>query len=110
MTTSPMPFCAPNIESFYKKTKNAGTAFIPALKPSGKRGSNPRPSAWEADALPTELFPQVPSIDEGTANITNFIVIAKILSYFGRQICLLVHEPLYTALRSLGKRLKTEFV
>ena len=22
---------------------------------SGKRGSNPRPSAWEADALPTEL-------------------------------------------------------
>ena len=24
---------------------------------SGKRGSNPRPSAWEADALPTELFP-----------------------------------------------------
>ena len=25
---------------------------------SGKRDSNPRPSAWEADALPTELFPQ----------------------------------------------------
>ena len=24
---------------------------------SGKRASNPRPSAWEADALPTELFP-----------------------------------------------------
>ncbi len=24
---------------------------------SGKRGSNSRPSAWEADALPTELFP-----------------------------------------------------
>ena len=24
---------------------------------SGKRGSNPRPSAWKADALPTELFP-----------------------------------------------------
>ena len=26
---------------------------------SGKRGSNPRPSAWKADALPTELFPRV---------------------------------------------------
>ena len=26
---------------------------------SGKRGSNPRPSAWEADALPTELLPQI---------------------------------------------------
>ncbi len=24
---------------------------------SGKRDSNPRPSAWEADALPTELLP-----------------------------------------------------
>ena len=24
---------------------------------SGKRDSNSRPSAWEADALPTELFP-----------------------------------------------------
>jgi hypothetical protein len=24
---------------------------------SGKRDSNPRPSAWEADALPAELFP-----------------------------------------------------
>src|SRR2546423_2980815 len=25
---------------------------------SGRRGSNPRPSAWEADALPTELRPR----------------------------------------------------
>ena len=25
---------------------------------SGKRDSNPRPSAWEANALPTELLPQ----------------------------------------------------
>ena len=24
---------------------------------SGKRGSNSRPSAWKADALPTELLP-----------------------------------------------------
>ena len=27
-------------------------------KSSGKRDSNPRPSAWEADALPTELLLQ----------------------------------------------------
>ena len=26
---------------------------------SGKRDSNPRPSAWEADALPTELLPHL---------------------------------------------------
>ncbi len=25
---------------------------------SGKRGSNPRPPAWEAGALPTELLPR----------------------------------------------------
>ena len=24
---------------------------------SGRRDSNPRPSAWKADALPAELFP-----------------------------------------------------
>jgi hypothetical protein len=42
---------------------------------SGRRGSNPRPSAWEADALPTELLPQVvPSTGirsrDGPASIT----------------------------------------
>ena len=30
----------------------------PKLHASGRRGSNPRPSAWEADALPTELLPR----------------------------------------------------
>ena len=30
---------------------------------SGKRGLNPRPLAWEANALPTELFPQDDSIE-----------------------------------------------
>ena len=29
----------------------------PYLQISGRRGSNSRPSAWEADALPTELLP-----------------------------------------------------
>ena len=29
-----------------------------ALERSGRRASNPRPSAWEADALPTELRPR----------------------------------------------------
>ena len=28
------------------------------IRRSGRRGSNPRPSAWEADALPTELRPR----------------------------------------------------
>ena len=29
-------------------------------KKSGRRGSNPRPSAWKANALSTELLPQRP--------------------------------------------------
>lgn len=29
---------------------------------SGKRDSNPRPSAWEANALPTELLPLEKSV------------------------------------------------
>ena len=29
------------------------------FKKSGRRGSNPRPSAWKANALSTELLPQI---------------------------------------------------
>lgn len=32
--------------------------IINAIPKSGKRDSNSRPSAWEANALPTELLPQ----------------------------------------------------
>jgi hypothetical protein len=28
-------------------------------KESGRRGSNPRPAAWKAAALPTELLPRI---------------------------------------------------
>ena len=35
---------------------------------SGRRGSNPRPSAWKADALPTELLPL-----KELANVIKFI-------------------------------------
>ena len=40
---------------FAKTVKNS----LIINKKSGKRDSNPRPSAWEADALPTELLPQI---------------------------------------------------
>jgi hypothetical protein len=36
----------------------ASVVMIARREVSGKRDSNPRPSAWEADALPTELFPR----------------------------------------------------
>ena len=41
-------------------------------KMSGKRDSNPRPSAWEANALPTELLPRF-----SNAKVTYFFAIAK---------------------------------
>ena len=42
----------------HKKRHRCCDALIAGVLLSGKRDSNPRPSAWEADALPTELFPQ----------------------------------------------------
>ena len=52
----------------------AGAFFL-----SGKRGSNPRPSAWEADALPTELLPQIWwSVRFVIANLVTFFAKSKI--------------------------------
>ena len=37
----------------------SGRSLAPTFREmSGKRGSNPRPLAWEANALPTELLPR----------------------------------------------------
>ena len=44
------------VNSLYPKIR--GMAKTTPLILSGKRDSNPRPLAWEANALPTELFPQ----------------------------------------------------
>jgi hypothetical protein len=37
----------------------AGGKLPEGKKWSGRRGSNPRPSAWKADALPSELLPPI---------------------------------------------------
>ena len=39
---------------------------------SGRRDSNPRPSAWEANALPTEPLPRF-----SIANLVLFLAISK---------------------------------
>src|SRR6201981_3689122 len=49
---------------------------------SGKRVSNPRPSAWEADALPTELLPLVISDFGLMISDLPFIRQSKIQNYF----------------------------
>ena len=38
----------------------ANCLTIRILSKSGRRGSNPRPSAWKANALSTELLPHLP--------------------------------------------------
>ena len=38
---------------------------------SGKRGSNPRPLAWEANALPAELLPHTAKVQNHWISITN---------------------------------------
>ena len=40
------------------KSRVPNTFWTPSHSESGKRDSNPRPPAWKASALSTELFPQ----------------------------------------------------
>ena len=49
-----------NLQSQFLNTYTIVTVFLQEnLKGwSGRRGSNPRPTAWKAVALPTELLPQ----------------------------------------------------
>ena len=49
--------------------RNESPAPAGPLVQSGGRGSNSRPSAWEADALPTELPPHAASEDTGRTTL-----------------------------------------
>ena len=49
--------CATVLGREWTQKKRMMHASSVGLRSSGKRDSNPRPSAWEADALPTELLP-----------------------------------------------------
>ena len=40
------------------------TAQLRTINQSGRRDSNPRPSAWKADALPTELLPLISLVNK----------------------------------------------
>jgi hypothetical protein len=59
MQTEPMMGIEPMTSSLPRKRS---TPELHRLEKSGKRDSNPRPSAWKADALPTELFPHHPTL------------------------------------------------
>ena len=47
---------------------------------SGKRGSNSRPRPWQGRALPTELFPQILSINFSSFILSN--AVAKVRYFF----------------------------
>ena len=53
-------------QSIQCKKEDISKMRYPLFIMSGKRDSNPRPSAWEAEALPTELLPHYPF---GSTNI-----------------------------------------
>ena len=53
--TSSLPRKHSTAELSRRKKKSHSVRFVIFL--SGRRGSNPRHSAWKADALPTELLP-----------------------------------------------------
>ena len=54
-----------------------GFRFVYQIK-SGKRDSNPRPLAWEANALPTELLPRELTMQRYYINIKTTVVGRKI--------------------------------
>src|SRR6266496_1345885 len=64
----------PDEESETRDSNPQGTVWDPPqadYQVSGKRGSNPRPLAWEANALPAELLPH-------DANVQNIELIQQI--------------------------------
>src|SRR5215212_1464562 len=57
------------------------------MHPSGRRGSNPRHSAWKADALPTELLPRHPAAPSRLTNAKNRT------AWWGKDSNLRRHKP-----------------
>ena len=51
---------------------------------SGRRGSNPRPWAWEAHALPTELLPHL-ILRQRYVNFVYFARIKYVLVFFTQK-------------------------
>src|SRR3954470_10894726 len=66
-----------SLASIFRVAKRTVPRTAPGNRPhrsrvrSGRRVSNPRPSAWEADALPTELRPRSASILEALTTFTD---------------------------------------
>ena len=64
-------------EAASAKAGHAGVGDVTVMKDSsekiwsGQRGSDPRPSAWEADALPTELCPPDPFLKQSILKVQN---------------------------------------
>jgi hypothetical protein len=57
--------------------KGSGNSPKPITILSGRRGSNPRPTAWEAVALPTELLPRMWSANVRVAPFLAKIFISR---------------------------------
>ena len=74
---------------------------------SGKRDSNPRPSAWEADALPTELLPHSAKVHfffnylNINYKIINLLIIYLYLIYSIQYDCILKKKSKISEINNL---------
>src|ERR1044072_9565861 len=61
LTTSSLPrkCSTPELQQLVKNLEKYSHCTTTAFSASGRRGSNPRPTAWKAVALPTELLPHM---------------------------------------------------
>ena len=65
-------------------------SHLPKPKPvtnpkSGRRASNPRPSAWKADALPAELLPQDGELPMASGAPSRPYAISHVLPWWGGE-------------------------
>ena len=57
--------------------RKRSTPELHRQRKSGRRDSDPRPSAWKADALPTELLPHIYQKTRGESRIRTYEVIRQ---------------------------------
>ncbi len=83
--------------------RKRSTTELHRQKKSGKRDSNPRPSAWKANALSTELLPQYVYIKNLQTNRDSFQKIKKP----SRLVCILFFNTLWAKMDSNHRSRKT---
>ena len=86
---------------FKQKSKDSSFTLKPLLNLSGRRGSNPRPTAWKAVALPTELLPQILPCELANLRIHQWNTTMQRTSYCA-PLPISAHLPIPKLMRGQG--------